>query len=847
MFKYQPFDLTDFTGGMADEFVNAPANRGQYVTNFFTNRNKTLQIRFGCILDYVSSTESQIPVGTQRINTLINYRNSENLLVHSGKRIYYRNPSSYATLSSTVTSDLFYTADVNTHIAYTPWNGHVIVTPENFDKPIKIYKDGSGNLQARTAGLPALPSSPAVVSLGPVVQTISAIDDTIDCVITSSPHGLPLGTPVTFADNPYLPAPLIAGVTYYAVPTTSVNFKLATSLANAQASITINILAYAASGAGITYSLGDQNSSYVYAFFYSYEYTVADETFLDEGPVTLVQISDIFPVDNYNINISSIPPLLNSSGDMYDTANVKIQVYRSIDGGQEFYKLTELSNGTTSYSDSLSDTLLQDNQSIYTSGGVPNNDPPPLAKYCHSVNGVTYYAHIKADGEVLPSVIRQSQALDPDSVPGSYFDELEDEITGISSVQDIPIVGCRKHIYKIEGTFDEVGRGGMFHRRISDFAGCISHESFVQAEGSLFWFGEDGIYTTEGYKCIKLTNHLNARYKQFKDTLVDKTRKIKGAFNPETRLISWTISTTAKSSGSEECDALWILDLNWGLSEETACYLWNGSYSFNPSSVVFYNNKLYRADKMGYVLSFDSGESSDDKIVAGTDPAGWFKETIIYNFRSISSDFGTSFTRKIANKLLVNMRGVTTQSVQLTAINDEGRLQRPFTPIRWRKGFVWGDEDFVWGDPNFEWYYGGIITVDRRFPAKGLRFDFLQVDITNAYTNIVNSDVIGTADVDSVTKSITLSGITKWPTQAVDYYIYLEQDNYVKGYKITARTDSTLVVQDILNTLTTSTQKWQIKGYKKDEVMNLVGLSISWAATSRSFDTFNTGEEGGLG
>mgnify|MGYP003334850899 FL=1 len=156
-------------------------------------------------------------------------------------------------------------------------------------------------------------------------------------------------------------------------------------------------------------------------------------------------------------------------------------------------------------------------------------------------------------------------------------------------------------------------------------------------------------------------------------------------------------------------------------------------------------------------------------------------------------------------------------------------------------------EDFVWGDPNFEWYYGGIITVDRRFPAKGLRFDFLQVDITNAYTNIVNSDVIGTADVDSVTKSITLSGITKWPTQAVDYYIYLEQDNYVKGYKITARTDSTLVVQDILNTLTTSTQKWQIKGYKKDEVMNLVGLSISWAATSRSFDTFNTGEEGGLG
>lgn len=843
MFQYKPLDIKDFSGGMTDEYVNGPANRGEIVSNFRVLNNDSIITRYGSWVD--SETDPQIPVGTQRIHTLINYKNDDVLFVHSGKRLYYRDPVNYSTVTSTVNSDLFNTATAQTHLGHTQWNGHLIITPETFDKPIKIYKDDMGAVQARTAGLPDLSSSPVIAqTFGFSSGNVSNIDAATD-LFDRVAHGFITGLRVRFTNiGGNTPEEIYANTDYYVIVVNADQFRIALTLQNALDGVYIDITADETGIWNVFPQTGD--AAYVYAFFYSYEYKVGDQTFIDFGPRTLVQNTTLYPPDIINVSLQSIPALVNGAGDHYDTANVKIQIYRTISGGQEFYKVTELANGTATYIDNLSDTLLQDNETIYTSGGVPDNDPPPLAKYCHTINNITYYAHIKDGAEIFPSVIRQAQSLDPDSVPESFNDELEDEITGISSVQDIPIVGCKKHIYRIDGEFDELGRGGMSHRRISDHAGCLSHESFVQAEGGLFWFGEDGIYYTEGFKCQKVTDHLNDRYKTFKETLADKTRKIKGVYFSEDRTIHWTISKTVKAIGSEECDALWVLDLTKGVSTEMPSHIWEG-ITFNPTSIVVFNKKIVRAEKTGYVLSFDEAYATDPKIIAGQPVNSWFQETIMWNFRSVTTDFGSGFTRKIANKLLLDMLSDTTLSVAITAINDEGRVRREFTPIRWRKGFVWGDEDFVWGDPNFAWYYGGIISVDRRFPARGLRFNYLQLDFKNAFINIVNSDLLGIGTVDGATNTITLVNVTNsWPAQAVDYYIYLEQDNYTKGYKVLGRTASALTLEDTLDTLVNSNQRWQLRGYKKGEVFNLVGYSLSWANISRSFDTFNQGDSGGL-
>ena len=843
-YEYKPLENMDFSGGFCDDYIGAEPKKAQFVTNLFALNNKNLRSRWGCQVD--SLVDAQIPVGTQRINTLINYNTNDTLFVHSAKRIYYRNPTNWATVSSTVGPDLFVSADAQTHLGHTQWNKHLIITNDNYDKAIKIYKDDTNVVRARTAGLPYPVAPYFTTPFGFAVPiTGNSAADTISTGLT--PHGITTGDPIKFTTlTGTLPSPLVAGTNYFAIVTTAYQFKVATSKVNALAGANIDLTT---NGSGAIYfgKSGTDDNSYVYAIFYKYDYNVFDQLFIDLGPTTLAQRQGVAKPDYFPINVN-LPTLTNGVGDHYDTANIKVEIYRTISGGQELYKVGEVTNGTAVFTDSTSDDDLQLNEAIYTSGGAPDNDPPPAAKYCHTVNNVTYYANLKIDGEIFPSTIKQSQYLDPDSVPASYEDQLEDEITGISSVQDIPIVGCRKHIYRVDGTFDIVGRGGMTHRRLSDHAGLLSHESFVQAEGSLFWLGNDGIYVTEGFRCTKVTNHWNGTYRQFRDSLKDKTRKIKGVFHERERFIFWTISTVNKVTGQEECDALILLDLNWGISDEMTCMLWKGFSTFDPTSVVIWNDELHRADKRGYVLKFSLNFASDDKIVAGSDPATWFHETIIYQYRTGAFNFGSDFKRKTANKLLLNANTTTNLSMQLTAINDDGRIQRPFTPIRWRKNFEWGDEDFVWGDPNFEWYYGGIISVDRRFPAKGLRFNFLQIDLSNAFINIVNSDLYGLADVDATLKTVTLQDAANsdWPAQAVDYFIYLEQDNYQHGYLITGRTADTITIYDPTNTLQTTAQKWQIKGYKKGEVLNLVGYSISYAETSRSYDTYNQGDSGEL-
>lgn len=753
-YNYQPAELQDFSKGVTDDYMNGSLNAAAVLENFYILGNKSLKTRPGTVID--SLTDYQIPVGNQRINALISYDNGTKMFVHTGNKLYYRNPTTYTSLLGPTGNNPLNLMSTNQHIAHTQWNRHLMITSEAFDKPIKVYKDGAGVFQVRTAGLPKLASSPSAI-----------------------------GT---------------AGV-----------------------------------------------GSYLYAFCRIYEYQVGDQLFKDFGPLTLVQVSNVNAPDVNMISITGVAVLTNSSNDNYDTANIKVGIYRTINGGKELYKVTEITNGTTSYNDTMSDTTLQNNELIYTTGDIPDNDPPPLAKYCHTVNGVTYYAHLKVGAEIFKNKIRQSQALDPDSVPESFEDELDDEIVGLSSVQDIPIVGCKKYIYRIDGAFDSAGRGGMSHRRISDHAGCLSHDSFVQAEGLLFFFGLDGVYMTDGFRCTKVTDHLNASYKEFMATLVDKSRKVKGVYNEYTRTIYWTISRTSKASGQEECDAIFAIDLQWGVNDTMSCLYWVGGASFYPTSLVVHNGELYRGDRFGYVFRFDDKVFTDPKIINATAANLWPEETIRWTYKSVASNFGTSFLRKIANKILISSKNETNVSIAIKAINDDGKLTRNLTPIRWRRNFLWGDEEFVWGDPSFKWGAAGTIEVDRRFPSPGLRFNYLQMEITNDYSNIVNSDTRGLAALNNSLNTATLiTASASWPTQSVDYYLYLEHDNFTKGYKVLSRTSTTLTLEDIDNTLPTGNYRWQLKGYRKGEALNLVGYSISWAPLSRSHDTFNTGDSGGL-
>jgi len=752
MIQTQPAQFEDFTGGITDTYINAPINQGERMENLLIGDNKSLLMRPGSEVD--DTANAQIPAGTQRIGTLINYDHDDTLFVHSANKLYYRDPSAYATLTGPSGNQVFSTGTTADYVSYTQWNSHLIVTNDAWAIPQKIYRDSGNVLRLRTAGLPDLASNPVIT----------------------------IGTP----------------------------------------------------GA----------ANFVYAFHYHYTYTVGNQTFEDFGPVTYVEVNNSSDPSSSANAISVIPVISNGSTNNYDTAVIKVYIYRSVDGGNTHYKIGEVTNGTTTFNDNYADASITSNVILYTDGGVLSNDPPPLCKFVHVVGAVCYYAHIKEGSEILPNTYIQSVQLDFDSCPAIFRDTVEDEIMGFSSVNETPIIGCRKYIYRVEGQFDEFGRGSMIHIRIHDTAGVISNASFVQAEQMLFWAGNDGFYVTDGYKTFKISDHLNDTYKSLVSILKTSgdVRRVKGVYDEKKRLIYWTFQA---DSASGDNDTIFSLDLRWGISPNMPFTTWVGGNSFRPTDLEFFDGLLHRADTRGYVLRHNDTLATDKKIDTSIAASLWKNRTIIWDYKGIVTNFGTNFVRKWVPRILVTMKNKSNISAQINAINDDGKFSRSLQQIRYRKNFIWGDPEFVWGNPEFVWNAEGLIEEWRRMPAKGLRCAYMQIQITNAYTIITKSDTLGQATVNSIATTVTLDNAADvdWPADSVDYYISFASDTYTKQYLVTARTDDTLTFSASAGEAPTGSQKWLLKGYKKGEILNLLGYTLHFAMLSKTHTTF-TGNEG---
>lgn len=87
------------------------------------------------------------------------------------------------------------------------------------------------------------------------------VNTSTEVITLSSTTNLPTGTTVRFASSGGLPAPLVAGTVYYVINTGTTTIKLATSLANAQLAVAINL---STTGSGthtiyLSYVLGNKD------------------------------------------------------------------------------------------------------------------------------------------------------------------------------------------------------------------------------------------------------------------------------------------------------------------------------------------------------------------------------------------------------------------------------------------------------------------------------------------------------------------------------------------------------------------------------------------------------------
>lgn len=733
MIRTNPFEVSDFSGGITDNYLDGVAKRYREADNFIITYNKKLYTRPGSNL--YDEANPQIPTGAQRITRLVNF--DEDLLINSGTRYFY-NDGTINNLQGPGGYNVFDQGDTSTPSSYGEWNDHLFVSNDAFSKPAKIFMDNANQYQVRTAGLPGLSSTPNV-----------------------------------------------------------------------------------SGGAGA--------NSYIYAFVQTVEYNVKTLTFKDESALTLVEIANIAEPSSVTVNITGIPTLVNGVGDNYDTTNLKIEIYRTIAGGTVFYKIGEVTNGTAIFNDTFSDASIQLNQTLYNADGTLDKEAPPLCKYNTVVRGVGYYAHIKVGTNVFKNRVRQSLQDDPDSCPSALYVDVDDEVTGVSSYDFTPIVGCKNSLYRLDGFYNRDGSGTLTQQRISDSVGVVSNSSFVKTNYGLFFAGTDGFYVTNGYDVRKLSNEFNIRYR---DIVANNPERIVGCFDDVEKKVYWTAQ---KDGASGDNDMLFCLDLNFGLNPDSCFTTWSGGDSFAPTSIAFLGKKLIRADKRGYIFQHDTNVYTDLKVDTLTAPANWVRQTIIYNYESCAYNMGTNYMRKWIPRIVSVADNPTNLALQINSINDDGKKVSSLSVISFNNVIIWGDDDVVWGEQDLIWNYDGLIEEQRRFPANGLRCSYKQVQFTNAYVEIATSVASGQVAVDSSLKTATLINVgAAYPADSVDYYMSFSNDNYQKEYLVTQRSDTTLVLSDSGNTLITGNYDWKLKGYPKKQILNLLAYCIDYAILGKT-------------
>lgn len=605
-------------------------------------------------------------------------------------------------------------------------------------------------------------------------------------------------------------------------------------------------------------STGGAGNNYVYAFAYYYTYTIGSVTFEDFGAVKQISISNVGAPNVNQIDITTIPVISNGGTENYDTSNIKVYIYRTQNNGTTFYYEGQVTNGTTTFTSNSSDATISANALLYTTGGVVDNDPPPKARFLHVTNDIMWYAYVIENSQTKTNRIRQSIRFDPDSCPEDFYVDVEDDITGISSVQSVPIVFTKRYAYRLDGFFDEFGRGGIQAQRISDIAGCISNQSIVQTDQGLYYAGPDGFYFCDGYKCDKITRDLPTTYKNLvtgdsDDTSTQVTLKqnrIYGTHDSINRRILWAVN----SSFATDNDSILCLHMYWGTRPDMPVTLWSNSDLadyFSPTALMFYTtqatgqnkSELLRADRRGYLFKHrEDTDFTDPRIDTAANVSAWGTVCIIYNYVSCAINFGTDLVRKWVPRILVQADNATNLSLQVYSMNDANPATKALKEIRYRGNKVWGDPEDTWGNAIDRWNYTGFIEKWLRFPSGGLRCSYKQVQMTNSYTVVTNSDILSTATVNSAANTATLTDTVTydWPTDSIDYYLSFENDSYVNQFQVSAVTANTLTFLDSANiSPVTGDYQWLLKGYRKGEVLNLLGYTIHYAYLSKSQNTFH--------
>lgn len=463
-------------------------------------------------------------------------------------------------------------------------------------------------------------------------------------------------------------------------------------------------------GGGFT-ATGGAGASYIYALVNKYTYSVNGVEYIDRSRPTFAEFSAIGNVDptlSPGITVGSIPDITTSFGTYqefrqyrYPASEMKVEIYRTRNGGTTLYYVGQVDAGTASFADTVPDNTADNNAVLYTDGGVLANDRAPKTKYVHGTDNFVFWANgyevsplTGEDGELKTNRMWQSKGGDGDSVPGSFFVDIDEDITGLSSVNSIPIVFGENSVYRIDGTFDDFGRGGMVKRKISDGIGAIGNECIVQTENGLYFAGNDGFYFTDGYKVYPLSNmDFQDSYQNLVTTVYDK-ENMSGAHDVRKNRVLWFVRDSLLPGQMPFTDALNTTVLGYEINKvfcmekDTRKFTtWSaGYYGLGPA--ITFTGSGSKVVTLGSSAGIEVGS-----LVYGNTPLGYAADNS-YRGRVVTVDSGTQITLDF----------VANGSFELIENTPEGRYYKNFfiTCLA-----ISGDKNVVFFNPT-----GTLLTFD---------------------------------------------------------------------------------------------------------------------------------------
>lgn len=611
-----------------------------------------------------------------------------------------------------------------------------------------------------------------------------------------------------------------------------------------------------------------------YALVFTHSYTVEPngiQYLVRSNPIfsasTLIATS--YPVGSVPVNIyptlfnaqpivtthgnllTDLPVVENDATTNYDTANINLEIYRTTDGGQNFFLIGTVPNGTTQFLDMVNDSLegidgslsVDEGKPLYTTGGVVGDDQPPPCKFTHMLGGYVYYGAIFDTGQFFPNRMRQSKPNAPDSAPASFFDDFDSPLVGITSARNNLIALCRTSVYRCSNQFNTQGNGSMIHENISDTLGCLNSKSIVQTEIGVFFAGTDGFYYTDGYQIINITFELKDTYAKY--TATDTQKKgIYGAYDKINRRIWWSLRTGQYDS---DASVVWVFYVNYGVKPSGVFTTISNGLNFRPSSFVIQNGVPYYAHEKGFLLKLDPWNKWDAIIDPSTTADQWDHGLIPYWYRSVAVDLGTTFQRKWITKMHLVGKNEGNMGIQANSIRDLNQYDQgavPLAPINYTQNFTWGDPTFVWGNPDCVWKTDGKMDVWRRMPAGQLRSDFMQIEFKPAYLPVYASSVnfppfafvqvVASGGGNKTVQILTPSGFQAivWPLDVVGYDLTLDFDEYTTTFPIIGiPTANEILVEDPSNILPVNSNnyEWEIVGVKKEQRVHISSYVLHYA------------------